>query len=342
MTGRDVVQMALAQQKPPRVPVALIAGGEWYVHLAGKTFAEIKNDPRQIADVFIKAFQTVGQDLLWTGAGLLNYPIHFLGCPIEDDTSDSPKLLGPVIEDLNAIDHLDIGKVTDNPVMQGMIQSHHLIADEIGKETLIMATQWGPLTVAARILGTEAVMMASIESPEKLHALVRFSTELIWAMADPIFDHPEIPGINISDPVASGDMISPAIFREFVAPYLKELVSRAKAKGRFASIHICGDSTPLLGDILEIEPSCFSLESKVDLGTARETLGGKVCVLGNVSPTGAFLSGTPEEVAKEAGDCIQSWGDSTGFILAPGCDFPKGVPLENVMALMKCKALATV
>ena len=57
MNGKDVVQMAINHEKPPRIPVALVAGGEWYVHLAGKTFVEIKNDPEQIAGVFIDAFR---------------------------------------------------------------------------------------------------------------------------------------------------------------------------------------------------------------------------------------------------------------------------------------------
>jgi uroporphyrinogen decarboxylase len=111
-----------------------------------------------------------------------------------------------------------------------------------------------------------------------------------------------------------------------------------KAKGKFASIHICGNSTPLLDDIVRIAPTCFSLESKVDLAAAREKLGGKVCVMGNVSPTGSFLTGTPEAVVREGKDCIHAWGEAPGFVLSVGCDFPKKVPLENVMALMSLKA----
>jgi uroporphyrinogen decarboxylase len=337
MTGREVALMALEQKRTPRVPVGLITGGEWYVHLAGKTFAEIKADPKKIAEVFIDAFRTVGQDLLWTGAGLLNYPIHCLGCAIKDDTSDSPTLIGTVVQNLDSIDALDIDKALKHPTMQAVIHSHHLIADTIGKETVIMPTQWGPLTVAARILGAEALMMATMENPDKLSELLDFATELIWATGGQSLDHPDIVGMNISDPVASGDMISPAVFRQFVAPFLKNLVKRIEAKEKYASIHICGDSTPILEDILDMKPTCFSLESKVDLKTAKEKLGGKVCVLGNVSPTGKFLSGSPEDVLKEGKECLAAWGDAPGYILTVGCDFSKQVPLSNVMALMELK-----
>ena len=337
MTGREVVESAFLHKESPRLPVALVAGGEWYVHQAGKTFAGIKNDPKQIAAVFIDAYRKLGQDLLWTGAGFLNYPAHFLGSPIEDDTSDTPKLTDTVIKDLDAVDELDFQHVLENKTCRAIILSHHLIADEIGKETVVMPTLWGPMTTAARILGAEAIMMASFENPEKLSRLIEFSTEYIWTIGEPMLDHPDVTGMNISDPVASADMISPPLFRRFVAPYLKDLVMRIKDKGKHASIHICGDSTPLLDDILNIAPTCFSLESKVDLEVAGEKLGGKICVLGNVSPTGNFLSGTPESVIQEGKDCIKRWGDTPGFILTVGCDFPKKVPLENVKALMSLK-----
>ena len=75
----------------------------------------------------------------------------------------------------------------------------------------------------------------------------------------------------------------------------------------------------------------------MDLRKAKEILGGKVCVAGNVPPTGAFLSGTPEEVISEAKSCIEAWGKDGGYILTLGCDFPKTVPVENVMALMSLK-----
>ena len=337
MTGRDVTRMAFDLEEPPRVPVTLIGGGSWIVNLAGETFAGIKEDPKKIADVFIRAFRKMGHDLMWTGSNFINYPMHFLGCPIEDNSSDGPALLGTVIQSLDDLDSLKIETVLENPVMQGIIRSHHLLADAIGKETLAMPTQWAPFSCAARILGTEAVSMATIEDPDRLLELISFSTEMIWSIIEPILEHEDILGANLSDPVASGDIISPDTFRKFVAPFLKDLVGRIKAKGKYAMIHICGNTTRILEDIVDIGPNCFSIESKVDLKKAKEILGGKVCVAGNVAPTGAFLSGTPEEIIAEARACIEAWGKGGGYLLTLGCDYPKSVPFENAMALMSLK-----
>jgi uroporphyrinogen decarboxylase len=292
MTGREIVKMAFDLDEPPRVPVTLFGGGSWMVHLAGETFAGIKEDPDKIADIFIQAFREFGHDMLLTGSNFVNYPIHFLGCPIKDNSSDNPTLLGTAIKSLDDLSLLKIENVLENPKMQGIIRSHHLIANAIGKETFAIQVQFAPFTCAARILGAEAMMVATLEDPDRLGELIKFSTELIWSIIEPILSHEDIQGALIGDPVASGDLISPDTFRTFAAPYLKELVGRIKAKGKYAMIHICGDTTRILKDIAEIGPNCFSIDQKVDLKKAKEILGGKVCVAGNVSPSGAFLSGT--------------------------------------------------
>ena len=43
------------------------------------------------------------------------------------------------------------------------------------------------------------------------------------------------------------------------------------------------------------------------------------------------------EIMFEGKECLKVWGDETGYMLTVGCDFPKKVPLENVMALMSLK-----
>ena len=340
MTGAEATRSALALKKTPRLPVTLVGGASWYVHAEGKTFAEIKGDPEEIAGVFARAYRTFGHDFMWMGNNFINYPIHLLGCPIHDDSSDGPTLSTPVIDSLDKRDSLDMEKVFGDPLMQGIIKAHHIAADEVGELTFLAPTHWGPLTTAARIMGAENLMMATITDPEGLHDLLAFSTEFIWETAKRNMDHPSIYGVNYSDPVASGDMVSPETFRTFVKPYLKTLAERTHDAGKSVMIHICGDTTRILEDIIDIGPDGYSLEAKVDLKDAKSVLGGRVCVIGNVSPVGPFLNGGPEAVKAEAWQCIDAWGGDSGFILSLGCDFPKSAPRENLEALMSFKETA--
>ena len=336
MTGRDVVKIAFDLKEPPRIPTTLIAGGSWAIHMAGETFAGVKENPERIADVFVQASKKTESDFLFL-ASFGSYPIHFLGCPIIDNSSDPPALSGSAIQSLDELDSLDIEKVRNNPIMKGIIHSHHLVAEATGKEVCVMASQWAPFTCSARILGIESTMVAIVEEAERLLKLIRFSTEFAWSYIEPILEHEDVSGVFLGDPVGSGDLISPDNFRMFVAPALKDIVSRIKTKGKYAMLHICGNTTRILEDIVDIGPDCFSLDSKVDLRKAKEVLEGKICVAGNVSPTGVFLSGTPEEVIREGKACVEAWGEGGGYVLALGCDFPKNVPFENIQALMSLK-----
>jgi hypothetical protein len=76
--------------------------------------------------------------------------------------------------------------------------------------------------------------------------------------------HPNVMGVNFSEPVASGDMISPAMFERFVEPDLGDLINKTKATGNYTMVHICGNTTPILPKI-KAWPPAFCLEAKVDL-----------------------------------------------------------------------------
>jgi hypothetical protein len=66
----------------------------------------------------VQAFKKVESDFLFL-ASFGNYPIHFLGCPIIDSSSDTPVLNATAIQSLDELDSLDIEKVRNNPIMQG-------------------------------------------------------------------------------------------------------------------------------------------------------------------------------------------------------------------------------
>jgi len=58
--------------------------------------------------------------------------------------------------------------------------------------------------------------------------------------------------------------------------------------------------------------------------------------MGNVRPTQTLLGGTPDDVRREARQCMADAGDNPGgFILATGCEVPLSTPPANLDALME-------
>lgn len=337
MTGKEAIMATMNQQPIDRPVVSLVAGGEWYFHYANQPFGDAKTSPEKICAVFENAYRSIGHDMIWPGAGLLNYPTHCLGAPIIDGGTESPMLTAPALDNLDRLDELPWKAALEDPIVTAINTSSHLIGQAIGDETFVMPTLWGPFTTAGRIMGAEQLMLATIGQPDTLKDLIKRSADFVWAMCERMLEHPNVMGINFSEPMASGDMISPITFVQFVEPDLGDLINKTKAAGKYAMIHICGNTTPILPKIKAMAPHAFSLEDKVDLRVAKKALGGLICVAGNVSPTETFLNGSPDEVIAEAKGCLEIWGDDPGYILSNGCDFPKEVPLDNVKALMSLK-----
>jgi len=66
---------------------------------------------------------------------------------------------------------------------------------------------------------------------------------------------------------------------------------------------------------------------------AKEVLGERFCLMGDVSP--ALLSlGTPEQVRAYCTKLIDTAGKGGGLILSPGCCAPAHATLENVKAMV--------
>jgi uroporphyrinogen decarboxylase len=72
----------------------------------------------------------------------------------------------------------------------------------------------------------------------------------------------------------------------------------------------------------------------VDLDRIAEVLGGRVVLIGNVSPL-LIETGTPEQVREATRRVIEKLGPYRGLIIQDGNNIPPGAPLENINAMME-------
>ncbi len=99
-------------------------------------------------------------------------------------------------------------------------------------------------------------------------------------------------------------------------------------------LHICGDVTPILNDMVEADPTILSLDQCVNLKRARDLVGDKITLGGNLDPGSVLHDKTPEQISEDAWSCCKE-GGSDNFILMPGCTILPGTPTENIKAMIK-------
>ena len=75
--------------------------------------------------------------------------------------------------------------------------------------------------------------------------------------------------------------------------YISRAVREIKKTGAKMIMHICGDTTDRLESMALTGVDCLSLDQKLDLGNARDLLGQRICLMGNVDPTHTLVFKKP-------------------------------------------------
>jgi uroporphyrinogen decarboxylase len=91
--------------------------------------------------------------------------------------------------------------------------------------------------------------------------------------------------------------LSPAMFDEFITPYLIQLVGGYREMGFYTIKHTDGNIMPILDSLMAANPHALhSLDPQggVDLGALKQSIGDRVCLIGNVN-CGLLQTGTDEE-----------------------------------------------
>lgn len=183
------------------------------------------------------------------------------------------------------------------------------------------------------------------ERPEQIKALSKVIAEyeITRAMAKCMqAGAGEIPGaenIFLQMGLSGPPYVSPMVFDEFVYPDLKMQVDMAVERGFKVHLHLDGDMILVLESLSHIADGLpkgrvlLDFE-KTDMKVAKETLGGKVCIYGNV-PAAKMVYGSTEEVDAYCKQLIEDCGEGGGFILGTECEVPWDAKPDNVRAMIR-------
>jgi uroporphyrinogen decarboxylase len=293
-----------------------------------------------MAKIIISTSRILECDIVYCGSGYNNCHYISLGGKIKAGKVGAPDLEKPLISEPDDLARLDYEKIHEGEAVKTIMKCTEIVANAIGDEFAVTTTSWGPFTSAAQIYGVERMMHAIYKSPGFVKEILDFSTKLIMEFYTPIIESKAIELLSIADPTASGDLISKRHFREFALPYLQQLSQWARAKGVYTLLHICGDTSDRLELIREIGADLFSFDHKVNMKLARQELGGRMCIGGNVDPVRILAQGKVKDVETTSKKCIEDgglnvgFGQGVGYVLMPGCDIPPTTPLENIKAFI--------
>ena len=214
--------------------------------------------------------------------------------------------------------------------MHDRVKAMALFRERVRGEKLIEGWIEGPCAEGADLRGIITLMLDFFDDATFIRDLfehvittgLRFARVQIEAGADII---------GVGDAAAS--LVGPEIYNEFVWPYEKKLVDGLHAMGTRVRLHICGNTGAILEGMGKLGCEIVDLDSLVSLADARQKMGAKQVLLGNINPVSVLRDGTPESITAAIAECHRQAGPH--YIVGAGCEIPRDTAEANVLALTR-------
>ncbi|PPC94208.1 MAG: uroporphyrinogen decarboxylase [Methylotenera sp.] len=132
-----------------------------------------------------------------------------------------------------------------------------------------------------------------------------------------------------------GGALSHNAYREFSLNYMQKIVNGLTREhdGRIVPRIVFTKGGALwLEAQAEIGADALGLDWTVDIGSARQRVGNKVALQGNLDP--AILLSTPEAIEKEVANILASYGQGSGHVFNLGHGITQWTPPENAACML--------
>jgi MtaA/CmuA family methyltransferase len=241
------------------------------------------------------------------------------------------------VDDFGVRSEADIAKLKlPDPHKDGrmpvIIECEQILVEKLGDKVGVNGGLSGPLSFAANLRGPSQIMYDIVNNPSMVHNLLEISLEATKSFSEAQIIHGGVGTMNIYEPVAA--LLSNPMVEEFSFHYLEQLIQRIRSLGSLVLLHICNDTTRLLNRMVEIGANILSLDVQVDLARAKEIVGDRASISGNVA-TNHLAIKTANEIYEEACKCIDKAAAGGRFTLSSSCEVPYETPEENIDAMVR-------
>ncbi len=335
MTSLERVRAVLAGKQPDFLPV-LPQSFMFAIADSGYSIGKVNRNPALMAKCHLECREKYGYD-----GCIMDIDDSSLAeaCGAEvifrDDDVAVVKESSPRLRSLEEIDDLKKPDPLKDGRLPEWLETTSRIAEALGDEAMVMGrADQGPFDLICLLRGTENFMMDLLEEDEEviLHAIewatdvhVRFAKAQLEAGAH---------YTSMGDSYAGPNLVSPDMYRTFAFPFEKKVVEQVQTDKYPYSIHICGDTTSILPDMIRTGARILELDWKVDLGKARQITPEGTVLMGNVDPSDPLYMGTPERVDAAVRKIVEDT-KGKGLFISSGCAIGANTPPRNFRAFVE-------
>jgi hypothetical protein len=183
-----------------------------------------------------------------------------------------------------------------------------------------------------------ALMQTLLLDPDEARRHFALATRRSLAWTERYLEHGiELIGVG-GDFAGNRPLISPELYREFIAPEVRAVSRRVHAGGARAINASDGNLWPVIDHFLlgcEVDGYIeIDLRAGMDLRKLKAGFGERIAFLGNLDCGNTLSFGTPDEVRAHTLDCIEAGLGGGGHVLTASNAITASVPIENYLAMI--------
>jgi uroporphyrinogen-III decarboxylase len=225
------------------------------------------------------------------------------------------------------------------------VDSFFKLDRELGGSGILLGDIPDALCSTADILGTTNFLRLYARKRSLVYELMDFFQERVCNYLDYLLKEGAVTLYRIVGPeYAAPPFMKPEEFERLVTPYDKELASLLHKYGGFARLHCHGKIKKMLEPIRQIgidaiDPLEPPPDGDVELSEAREVLGSKVALMGNIEVR-LLENGEKTEIESQVRKAIKEGASTGSFVLLPTA-MPFKTPMdtkakENIIHYIDC------
>ena len=327
MTGKERIIKLLQKEKVDQVPWVPFAG----VHagkLKGYTAREVLQDKDKLVESLLevkKIYQPDGMPVVFD----LQIEAEILACELLWADNNPPSVKSHPLAQTKDIPSKIPSKSDGRLPM--ILEAMKEVKEKVGEDTALYGLFTGPFTLASHLRG-QAFFMDMAMDPEYCKNLLNYTAQVAKAMCD-YFIEAGMDVISVVCPLVS--QVSPKHFGLLLSEPYKTVFDHIRGQGALSSFFVCGNAGPNIENMCQTNPDSISVDENVDMVKAKEISDKyNIVIGGNIPLTTVMLHGTQQDNMKYVVDLLDKVGHEK-LIIAPGCDMPYDLPIENSIAIQQ-------
>ncbi len=307
---------------PAGNPTSIVCHG--LMDAAGISFPQAHLDSNAMADLAMAGHEILGFDTV-----MPEYSVHQEAAALGSEVDWGHRDMMPDAKTSPYEDFSDVNvpeNLLEKPSLKIVLDALSILRRQVGGKVAIIGKVMGPWTLSYHMAGVENFLRRVGKRDEVVvNRILRQLMPVTIAFARAQFQAGA--DIVVLADHATGDLVSPRHYRDYLLPIHKELTAQIEGP---LILHVCGNCTDRLDLFAEAGFDAYHFEWQVDAKMAVEKIGGVMSLVGNVNNAETLFSGSPDDVYGQARYAIEAGVN----IIGPECAIPLSTPVENLKAIV--------